>query len=368
MKQKLVYILPELSQTSHMKYNAEFIRELTRDQNLDIRLIVERGGVSAGSKDSLGVSGIYYTGNTFAILRIIKLNYFLIKARLEGFGKVYVHYSFAGALVASLIPGTKVYYWNCGMPFAYKRSWFTDWYQKLVYRRIDYFVTGTSGLLEKYSKFYNFTTSKGLVIPNWIDVSAWQKELESKNKDAIKNKYNIEESKTVIFSNQRLSERKGAHYLASITESLPENAMLVVSNDGPYKEKLIKEIEQKNCKDRIMFVGKLNAEGIKELFAITDIFILPSDEEGMSHSLLEAMATGVPIVAYDVGANKEMMGDISSTYVVQSKDSSSFTLILMSLVRNLEARRSAGAILSERVTLYDRTIATELFRKHVIIE
>jgi glycosyltransferase involved in cell wall biosynthesis len=211
MKQKLVYILPELSQTSHMKYNAEFIRELTRDQDLDIRLIVERGGIPADSKDGLGVSGIYYTGNRFMVLRIIKLTYFLIKVRLEGFRKVYVHYSFVGALIASFILGTKVYYWNCGMPFVYKRKWFTNWYQKLVYKRIDYFVTGTQGLLEKYSEFYNFPVSKGLVIPNWIDVNAWQKELGSKSKDAVKNKYNIEPSRIVVFANQRLSERKGAH-------------------------------------------------------------------------------------------------------------------------------------------------------------
>jgi glycosyltransferase involved in cell wall biosynthesis len=363
MKQKLVYILPELSQTSHMKYNAEFIQSLTKEDDFYIKLIIERGEIPTGSRDRLGVISLQYTGNRSVVIRMIKLIYFLITARLEGYRSVYVHYSFVGALFASFVPGMKVYYWNCGMPFCYKRSIFTDWYQKLTYKRVNYFVTGTQGLLERYSKFYDFPQAKGIVIPNWIDVTKWQKALGEKNKNNIKNKYNIDQEKIIIFSNQRLSERKGAHYLASIADTLPENTLLIISNDGPYKQKLINELEQKKCKDKVILVGKLDLDGILDMFTVADIFILPSDEEGMSHSLLEAMAAGIPSVAYDVGANKEVLGTELENCIAPEKNLGSFLNIVSDLLKDKEKQGKIKSLLIQKVKDYDKNISVQKFKE-----
>ncbi len=362
MDKKLIYILPETTETTHMKYNVQFIECLAKENGLDIFLIIERGQLKENLKDKLGVKTLKYSGSSLNIVRIIKLIYFLISARLRGYSKAYVHYSFIGALVASCIPGLKVFYWNCGMPFSYQRPKFTNWYQKLTYRRINHFVTGTKGLAVQYADYYDFPVNKSIIIPNWIDLNSWQERINKIDKTEVRKHYQLDDNK-IVFANQRLSERKGAHYLANIAAGLEPNSILLVSNDGPYKERLVEELKAKNISHKTRLIGRLDQDELLKIFAISDIFILPSDEEGMSHSLLEAMASGIPSVTYDVGANKEMLCTELENCVAPDKNLESLLIIISSLLKDEEKQVKIKSLLLQKVKDYDKNISIQKIKE-----
>ena len=83
------------------------------------------------------------------------------------------------------------------------------------------------------------------------------------------------------------------------------NCKLVLVGDGPERTALIQLASALNISDNVEFAGHRNDVG--QLLHSFDIFVLPSFSEGMSNTLLEAMAAGVPVLASDVGGNREVI-------------------------------------------------------------
>jgi len=353
MTKKLCYILPEASQTTHMKYNVEFITALAKEAGVDIYLILERGKIPENFKEETGVKHLGYTGNSFMPLRVVKMLYFLIDSHLKGFSKVYVHYSFIGAFLASvLIPKREVYYWNCGLPWLYKRPFFQELYESSVYKLIDHFVTGAKVLTQQYADFYKFDNKKSIVIPNWIDLVKVEGLIKHTDKEKLLAELNIPERSNILFFNQRLATRKGAHYLPQILQALVESekrVILIITNDGPYREELLKDLE------------RVPNDKVIQLMSITDIYLLPSEEEGMSHSLMEAFAGGVASVAFNVGGTVDMYPIDFRKYVVHQKDILSFIDRVSLLLENPFEKKELSLSLQNKVKEYDKGIVLKEF-------
>ena len=66
------------------------------------------------------------------------------------------------------------------------------------------------------------------------------------------------------------------------------------------------------------FAGK--RDDVPSLLASADVSVLPSDREGFSNAILESMASGIPVVATDVGGNREVIDSGIDGYIVQSGD------------------------------------------------
>lgn len=79
------------------------------------------------------------------------------------------------------------------------------------------------------------------------------------------------------------------------------------------------EISKLDIPDNITLVGNVAQEVVKKYLLKADVFLFPSYSEGFSMSILEAMAMGVPIIATDVGANKDMIEDKGGV-IVQAKN------------------------------------------------
>lgn len=84
-----------------------------------------------------------------------------------------------------------------------------------------------------------------------------------------------------------------------------KNLRLVLVGDGPEKRNLESMRKRLPCGDRVVFLGERD-DVDKILFAF-DLFVLPSRNEGISNTILEAMATGLPVIATNVGGNPELI-------------------------------------------------------------
>jgi glycosyltransferase involved in cell wall biosynthesis len=215
------------------------------------------------------------------------------------------------------LSGGKVWYWNCGEPWKYKRKKMRDWFERLVYRMVTYLVTGTEGLKREYAEHYRLNPEKIKVIPNWIDLTEFER--RKGNPRELKKSLAIPEDHGVLLFVHRLSRRKGAHHLLSLARSLQsEKAILVVVGDGPERNWLESEIKKERIENKVRFIGNISNLDVPRYYAMADIFLLPSEEEGYPHVLLEAMASGVPTLALNVGAIQEIVPPSAKGYVVDT--------------------------------------------------
>lgn len=93
---------------------------------------------------------------------------------------------------------------------------------------------------------------------------------------------------------------------------------LVLVGDGPLRAALETEVTAAGLEDRVLFAGA--RDDVPTLLSAFDVFALPSNSEGLSIALLEAMAAGLPIVATAVGGNPELISDGRTGWLVAADD------------------------------------------------
>ncbi|PIR70034.1 MAG: hypothetical protein COU46_03680 [Candidatus Niyogibacteria bacterium CG10_big_fil_rev_8_21_14_0_10_42_19] len=368
-KQKLCYIIPEYNKNTptHFNYLYKFSNRLS--EKLDVFVIVEK--VSKGSGPFS--DGAYVQKFSFSLLRCFENFIILLRARKRGYKDFYVHYSFLSAFNASLITkifGGRVFYWNCGMPWKYMRSFFRESFERMVYKMITFHVTGTKSLAVAYSSFYGTPLEKIIILPNWIDLNDFKAEPTEEGVDEIKKWLNIPPNTKIMLFVHRLSKRKGAHMLPEIFNRIKdERSVLIIVGDGPEKQNLEIAISEYELFERVRFMGWFPQRKIGSYFRMADVFIMPSEEEGFPHVLLEAMAAGTPFVATDVGGVKEMIPPFMHEFVVFHSNIDQFAEKTQKLLNMpVDELQQMEVRLKEWVKQYDISRVFEEFIKMVSSE
>jgi sugar transferase (PEP-CTERM/EpsH1 system associated) len=115
---------------------------------------------------------------------------------------------------------------------------------------------------------------------------------------------------------------------------------LILIGDGPERRSLESVKEKLSCKDRIVFLGERN--DVDKLLPALDVFVLTSKNEGMSNTILEAMAAGLPIVATSVGGNLELVTQDKTGFFFEPGDIRGLTEALKFYMEHEEERRLHG--------------------------
>lgn len=124
-------------------------------------------------------------------------------------------------------------------------------------------------------------------------------------------------------------------------------ATLVLIGDGPERATLQSLADTLGIADRVRFVG--HREDVAQLLPAFDVFVLPSLSEGMSNTLLEAMACSVPPIASQVGGNAEIVRDGIDGLLFPSGDEAALRDALVQMVHNASQRAEMGRASRERV-------------------
>lgn len=126
------------------------------------------------------------------------------------------------------------------------------------------------------------------------------------------------EKKIRILFVSRLIERKGLQHIIPILKEIQLQVSrpisLIVVGDGSYRSELEELVEQYSVGNLVKFVGGKEKAELCEYYQNAEIFILPSNKEGMPNVVLEAMASGLPIVMTPCGGSEELVHD--NGYVV----------------------------------------------------
>jgi len=134
----------------------------------------------------------------------------------------------------------------------------------------------------------------------------------------------------------------GEAYRRLRKEGLP--VQLFVVGDGPYSEAFAKSLPD------AVFTGYLRGKDLAVAYASADIFAFPSTTDTFGNVILEAQASGLPVVVSDSGGPKELVADKATGLITKSHDVDDFTRAIRTLVTNRTLRESLATSARESVT------------------
>jgi glycosyltransferase involved in cell wall biosynthesis len=147
----------------------------------------------------------------------------------------------------------------------------------------------------------------------------------------------------------RLVEEKGLEQLLTVWASMPcrDRAVLLIVGDGPLRKDLEAKARALQIFPSVLFFG--HQLDVSRFYAVADLFVLPSKIEGMSNALLEAMTAGVPVVASDVGGNRDVIEHQQSGFLLDWGDVTECVTVLTSLLSDCDLRIRLGKAAKRRV-------------------
>jgi len=128
------------------------------------------------------------------------------------------------------------------------------------------------------------------------------------------------QKKTKILFVSRLVHYKETDMLIRLSHILPENALLIITGQGPEREKMESQSNERNT----IFTGKLVDQELSAVYASADIFVFPSLTDTFGNVVLEAMASGLPVIAANAGGPKNIIAHGETGYLIEPKNELAF--------------------------------------------
>ncbi|MBN1486582.1 MAG: glycosyltransferase family 1 protein [Anaerolineae bacterium] len=157
----------------------------------------------------------------------------------------------------------------------------------------------------------------------------------------------------------RLGTEKRVDWLRPLLDILPK-ARLAIVGDGPMREDLKKQFES----TRTVFTGYLKGEDLSHAYAAADLFVFPSANETFGNVVLEAMASGLPVIAPCSGGPVDMVTQGENGYLFEPGDIADMCALTWRCVMNMEHTRQ----MSRAARAYAKTRSWEKILDGVLEE
>ncbi len=184
------------------------------------------------------------------------------------------------------------------------------WSRRLLYRLVERVHTVSQAQRQELLSL-GFAASSIEAVINGVDL---QRFVPSPDAAAAKCALGLHGDALVIGMVARFGPFKRHLELVEAFETVanrhPEARLLLVGGGGSLEQDIIQRVAASPCKDRIKLTGFM-ADPLPAYQAM-DLLLVPSLNEGLSNAALEAMATGVPVLAHDACGNAELLGDDAS--------------------------------------------------------
>ena len=152
-----------------------------------------------------------------------------------------------------------------------------------------------------------------------------------------------EKGDNIILTVARLIKRKGIDDLIRAVPAIVKahkNIKLRIVGEGNMENELKALAQKLNVSKYIDFRGYVPHAEISYYYLSSDIFVLPSKNEGMSNTVLEAMASGLPIITTDTGGTQELISE--NGIIIPSEDSDAISNAVLNLINNHKLREKMG--------------------------
>ncbi|MFN7923330.1 MAG: glycosyltransferase [Bryobacteraceae bacterium] len=217
--------------------------------------------------------------------------------------------------------------WATGKPFAVTLRGIEPEHAVHPFRRflLRWSFRRASAVISVSARLRDFALSLGadpdtaFTVPNGIDSSLFRPE----NREAVRREFDIQPGEKIILTAGHLLENKGHHRVAEVLAKLRHRGLAVrqfiaggPGRGGVYQPELERLIESYGVKDQVRMLGAVAPDKLAKLMVAADVFCLASRAEGWPNVVHEAMASGTPVVATNVGAIPEMIPSEMFGYIV----------------------------------------------------
>jgi glycosyltransferase involved in cell wall biosynthesis len=231
---------------------------------------------------------------------------------------------------------------------------FTKLISKVVLKNASYIIALNEDMKRKINTIYK--RENIIVVPNGIELEKFKDIYPQKQDNKIK---------TIIFVGT-LRPVKGVEYLIKamsiIHEKLPDTNLLIVG-DGPDREKLETLAQELDLQGCTCFAGNVSNEKIPEYMAKADLFVLPSLSEGFPLVILEAMASGLPIVTTNIGGLPDIVKNGENGFLVEPKNPEALADKIMLLLSNKKSCKKISIINKTTIRDYSWSKIAEKLEK-----
>lgn len=179
--------------------------------------------------------------------------------------------------------------------------------ERYLLGRAHHVVSVSEGLKREVIAQYSYSSDRITVIPNGVDYGWFASTASSATdmaKSDLRRKLGISPSDRVILYLGRLMERKRAidlvRALPSILQSVPNARLIVVGKRNSNAERIETLASELGVRDQVTLVDHVPYAEVPLYYAMADVYCLPSAYEGFPFTVLEAMASGTPVVASDI--------------------------------------------------------------------
>jgi len=186
-------------------------------------------------------------------------------------------------------------------------------------------ITISTSVAQQIKKHYNF--DKLVIIPNGVDIN---------------NFYPSEVPGNYLLYVGRLGHGKGLFDLLDAFKLINEQDLkLIIVGEGELKTKLLLKIEKESISN-VELIGHIENEDLPNVYQNARIFVFPSLYEGLPTAILEAMASGLPIIATDVSGCKDLIKNNYNGILVNPKNPKILSNSISFLLKDLEKSKYLG--------------------------
>lgn len=220
-------------------------------------------------------------------------------------------------------------------------------------RHVDALSAVHAGISARVAGLLQVPVEEISVIPNGVDTKTFRPRVRESDKAAA---VRSSGKPLVVGCVGRLHPDKDYSNLIRAVEVLTSEGSatfaVTIVGEGPERGRLEAEVAEKGLGEFVRFLGERS--DVAEIYRTFDIFVIPSKTEGLPIALLEAMSSGLPCIATDVGGVR-MALDQGAGMVVDPRDSTGLARALGALISNPDLRHSLGQTARERaVREFDR--------------
>ena len=221
---------------------------------------------------------------------------------------------------------------------------FRKWLRKKILMSADTVVV-PSEFIKKIAVEIGVAENKIKIIYNSVDFLFDEKErreLENINKNFREKELNFKEKGIYLVSISRLVKWKGQECLIEIMPDLIKkygSVFLFIIGEGPEFENLKIKTSNFKLEDNVFLTGKLEHKNVFKYLKCADVFILNTAYEGLSHTLLEVMKVGVPIIASNVCSNPELIENGKNGFLTEYNNKKEIIDAVCKIIENPELKQ-----------------------------
>ncbi|MBN1239523.1 MAG: glycosyltransferase family 4 protein [Gammaproteobacteria bacterium] len=248
--------------------------------------------------------------------------------------------------------------------------WLYEYIEPRLFRLVSRVFCVRRSAVERYRRIYPDLADRFAFLPTWVDPSFFRpladEERRRAHRRSVADSVGAPPTSRFIVTVGRLDRQKDPLLLLEAVKRVADvhpDVHLLIVGDGTLRPEVEARIRALGLGAHVTLVGTAPAERIRELLQASDVFALSSAYEGMPIAVLEALASGVPVVTTDVGEVRLVVRDGVSGFVVPERTPEALANGMAEALARLDTMLGAPCVAAVSEYVPDRVLS-QVYQHH----